>query len=343
MRLRLFASTFFAALCGAACGHAGSEPGAGPTAPASGSSCLPESGCSECGRCFDACLCGGGAIKRCAEECGTDGEPADAAPGSLVATLEMESFEIPAGQEYVRCQRFANPFGRDVVLTRTESFMTAGSHHLFVFLSEDAEPGPLEVCSGLEFAEYLHTSQRPHEIYDYPSGVGRLLRADRGVKLQIHYLNPLRESTRVELAVTLRAAEPEQVSIRAGQIFINTAFINVPPHSGRAASTRCSVPKDVELFSAISHMHQYGLSFGARDSTGQLLYATNDWEHPEPWNFAPPRRILAGSTIEIRCDYQNTSDATLTFGESAATNEMCIFAGGYYPAIDGEEVISCLL
>ena len=37
----------------------------------------------------------------------------------------------------------------------------------------------------------------------------------------------------------------------------------------------------------------------------------------------------------------NQTDQALSFGESAATNEMCIFVGGYYPANDGE-AITCL-
>lgn len=43
----------------------------------------------------------------------------------------------------------------------------------------------------------------------------------------------------------------------------------------------------------------------------------------------------------MTCDYDNETDQTLTFGESAATNEMCIFVGAYYPPPTARRSIAC--
>ena len=43
----------------------------------------------------------------------------------------------------------------------------------------------------------------------------------------------------------------------------------------------------------------------------------------------------AGTSITFRCDYANTSSQRLSFGESALTNEMCIFSGQFHPAPAG--------
>ena len=45
-----------------------------------------------------------------------------------------------------------------------------------------------------------------------------------------------------------------------------------------------------------------------------------------------------GTVISVDCDYLNTTPFPLSFGESADTNEMCIFSGRYYPSDTGETI-----
>ena len=308
--------------------------------------CTPEAECNGCTACFDACLCGGGTAARCAESCnapgadaGSDGGAAARAP--YLATLVTDPFDIPAGQEYFQCQNFSNPLGKDVVVLATESFMTAGSHHMFVFVRPGVEDGPLSPCSGLEFSDSLHLAQRSQQRSEYPPGVGRFFSSSQGLRIQIHYLNASTDTVHTEIAVTIRADDPEAVPTHASGIFINTLNISVPPHGTGSADQSCFVPSDANVFTAASHMHQHGVHFTARADDGQLIYETNEWAEPEPWTFTPPRKVTGGSSINIHCDYRNDTDQPLGFGESAATNEMCILAGGYYPAKDGES-ITCL-
>jgi hypothetical protein len=218
--------------------------------------------------------------------------------------------------------------------------MTSGSHHMFVFIGGN-EDGPLVACSGLTFGPNLHLTQRSHDSTRFPKGVGRILNATDGIQLQIHYLNASDVAVHTEISATLNATLPENVPTLASGVFINTVSISVPPFSKGTVKNSCTVPKDIEVFEAASHMHQHGVHFTARASDGQLLYDTDQWAEPPPWTFTPPRRLKAGSTIDIQCNYQNTTAVSLSFGESAASNEMCIFSGGYYPALPGEN-ITCL-
>jgi hypothetical protein len=45
--------------------------------------------------------------------------------------------------------------------------------------------------------------------------------------------------------------------------------------------------------------------------------------------------IAAGTVITWVCTYNNMTGMTLTFGESANTDEMCILAGMAYPKTAG--------
>jgi hypothetical protein len=314
--------------------------------------CSPESLCSACASCFEGCLCGGGSAARCTESCASDAPSGDAgkskpepdagpSPGDLPYTFVAEGFDIGPGEETFRCQDFVNPYGRDVAVLSSEAFMTVGSHHMFFFLTEQSQAGPLVECSGLSFGTYLHLAQKSESRFDYPPGVGRLVPARNGFQIMVHYLNSSTDTVHAAVAVTVHATDPDNVRIHASQIFSNTLSVSVAARSKATIKHSCAVPKDVNLFTAASHMHSHGVHYVARASDGQLLYETKDWAEPEPWTFSPPRLLKAGSTIDVACDFDNPTDQALSFGESAATNEMCIFVGGYYPALDGE-AITCL-
>lgn len=314
--------------------------------------CTPESLCSACSSCFDECLCGGGSAARCTKSCAptapvADGGAHPAAPDSgsppndLPWTFVTEGFDIGPGEETFRCQNFVNPYGRDVAVLSSEAFMTVGSHHMFFFLEPQNEAGPLVECSGLSFGTYLHLSQKSQSRLDYPPGVGRVVPGSNGFQIMAHYLNSSTDKIHAVIAVTVHATDPANVPIHASQIFSNTLSVSIPPNSKATIKHSCGIPKDVNLFTAASHMHSHGVYYTARSSDGQLLYETKDWAEPEPWTFSPPRLLKAGSTIDVACDFDNPTDQSLSFGESAATNEMCIFVGGYYPALDGEQ-ITCL-
>jgi hypothetical protein len=161
----------------------------------------------------------------------------------------------------------------------------------------------------------------------------------------VHYFNASEDVVHTEVAVTLYAEKPDALPIKAGQIFINTGGINIPPFSKGSVTKTCPIGKDLNLFTANSHMHQHGVYYSARSSDGQLLYETREWAEPPAWKFDTPRKLKAGTHIEVKCDYENDTATPLSFGESAATDEMCIFVGAYYPWEPGDDLASfaCIL
>jgi hypothetical protein len=309
--------------------------------------CTPESACRGCGSCAALCACSGGSASECESACAGDPEEPLPPPevtvrdGRYAVTLVTEEFEVPPGGEAFRCQNFSNPFGRHVAVVESRSVMASGSHHMFVFQGTSFSAGRLQHCGGLEFGGNIHSSQRSEESVVYPDGIGRILFAEEGLRVQAHYLNTTREPITAYVAVTLEAVDPGEVEALAAQVFINTFGISIPPQGPGSAQNSCAVPHEAKLLTASSHMHQFGTYFEARTSDGQLIFETTEWAEPTPWRFDPPLALEAGSQIHIRCEYLNTTDMTLTFGESAATNEMCILSGLYYPAPNGAS-ITCL-
>jgi hypothetical protein len=96
----------------------------------------------------------------------------------------------------------------------------------------------------------------------------------------------------------------------------------------------------MSLMKAASHMHKHGTHFLAT-AAGDTLYETSNWNDPAPAQFNPPRQLHAGDPLHFECAFNNSGSTTLTFGESAQTNEMCIFVGSFYPAPAGQVTLGC--
>jgi len=290
-----------------------------------------------------------------ASGCGSDTgdpEPAAATPGGTAAfaavaagatraTFTMDAFDVPPGGEVYRCQNFRNPFSHDVAILQSQSVMSPGSHHLAVFRRAQNDAGTIEDCSGIEFATIVHAAQSSTEGLRYPDGVGVFLPGAVGVRFNAHYLNLTNGAIHAKVEIALDAVDPDKVTYSASQIYMNDGTLNVPPGDGSGGGT-LSIPVevgDVKLLSAQSHMHRHATHFLATAEDGSMLYETNTWNEPPLKNFDPVIPVAAGGSVTWKCDIHNDTSAALTFGESADTNEMCIFTAFYYPAPNGQTIV----
>lgn len=255
-------------------------------------------------------------------------------------TITLDEFVVQPGEEVYKCQNFANPFGEDADIQEFESHMTPGSHHLLLFYRDDAEDGPLEDCSGLEFAATPYSTQLPDDSVAFPEGIAALLPRNKGIRLQSHYLNVSPEPITAQVQVTLHPAEDGTVTDHAGVLFIVQPSISVEPHTTETVTFDCDVPMDMNVLKASSHMHKHGTAFTSTIG-GESFYDTETWDEPDPGYFDPPMAVEAGAPLHFECTFQNDSNETLTFGESAASNEMCILVASFYPTPAGVPTITC--
>jgi hypothetical protein len=265
-----------------------------------------------------------------------------ATPTGSAVTLTLDSFTVPTGSEVYHCQDFTNPFGgMDAEVAEFESHMSAGSHHLLLFYKDNiTADGPLETCSGLEFAATPYGSQTPDGSLSFPPGVAALVPGPSGLRIQAHYLNTTPSTIDAHVEVTMHLAAPGSVKNQAGVLFVPDASFMVAPHSQAVVSDDCAIPVDMNLLGASSHMHRHGTNFVATIA-GNTIYQTTTWSEPKPARFDPPNAIHAGDPLHFACTFDNTSgDGTLVFGESAQTNEMCIFSASFYPTPPGKATIT---
>ena len=249
-------------------------------------------------------------------------------------TFTTAHFSVPPGSEVYKCQDFTNPFNKDIGIVQEVTNLTPGSHHMFAFVLPNSQlslMGNLSDCpgGGVEFHDYLTTSGSPVSTVSYPANTGRLFSASNGLRLNVHLINTDSAPKDAYVVFKVTYVDPGTLTNKVASIFLNQVALSVPVGMSTQSKTY-SLTQDINMMGAASHMHKQGIRFVATTSTGQTLYDGTDWQEPQPKSFNPPLHLASGTRITWACTYNNTTGKMLTFGESAGTNEMCIFPGEFY-------------
>jgi hypothetical protein len=256
----------------------------------------------------------------------------------------MGSFTVQPNEEVFMCQDFANPFGgADAAIGTSEVDMTVGSHHLHVFYGEDNPPSPtVTPCQNpFEFRSLLFVSTVPKLVTQYPAGMAAKLKGTVGLRLQSHYVNTSAAAITTSVVVKLTKVDPSTVTKCVAELYFNRTVLSVPPGNGQQVTTTCTVPSNygpIGLLSGVSHMHSRGVHFVASTNKGVSLIDTTAWDEPPTATYDPPIMLSPGDSISWTCTYNNNTGSTLTFGDSAIKNEMCIYLARFYSAPSGDDI-----
>jgi len=276
------------------------------------------------------------------------------AAGTQVYTFKMDTFVVNPGDEVYKCQQIGNPFGKDVDFIYYEGQMSAGSHHLFLFNMDPStmrtQAAPFGDCpgKGIEFHPFPYGSMQPNFNVGYPEqGMGYHFVTSHGLMLNSHYLNSGSTPITAQVQVKVTVAAPGTVSKYVGTLFLNNTLFSVPanvPMTSPIAETASTVPlnTDYQILTSICHMHKTSLGFTV-SANGQVFYSESNWDEPKLFVHTPYLAMKGGTKITWTCNYYNPTSQTLSFGDSAVTNVMCIYMGQYFPADpNNSDVISVL-
>jgi len=265
------------------------------------------------------------------------------------AVISM-SLTIKPGEELHRCQLVTLPTDSEIQVVSFSHKYTTGSHHFLVFAT-DLETIPAELTGQYDCVNgdepimehtrgILYGAQSSAATFPLPPKVGFKMKAHQVLLLQAHYLNP----TQSELTATVRAgfdtAPAAEIQQQAGFMIFYNPFIFVPAQSSAKSGIRCSVPSDINVIAGFTHYHQRGTAMrvwvdpSMSQQSASPIHETHDWEHPA--DFHGPLAVPAGSAFRFECDYTNSDTSDVFQGPNAATSEMCVFAGLYYPQAKGD-------
>jgi hypothetical protein len=270
-----------------------------------------------------------------------------AAPSGLPDITFTYDVHVPAGAELLMCKYAALPADRGTIaVASSESHYTPGSHHMEAFRTDltaiPANQADLWDCkSGMWFAHdrgVYYEAQQPDSHRELPPGVAHEFKPGEIVLLQSHYVNTTSGDLEAHVALTLHTVDMKDVKFEAGPILFSNARFSLAPHSKSRVTMTCPLSQDIHPAELWSHMHKQGTAFLATTSDapaaamlGESLYHEADWNEPHPRMYDPATTLHSGTTITFSCDFNNETDRTITYGDSALTNEMCIFHGMYWP------------
>lgn len=292
-----------------------------------------------------------GTTKADAPTVNTVDAPTIVTTGDTAFSVTSTPFMLGHGVETTKCFYFTTSNDSEVLVDRWDSLMTTGSHHMIVFLnpggSQPADGTIDDNCgigggTGSNQPIWTYASQtagvQQTQLLPTDDGHGKPLAqvvpAHTKGYIQMHYLNSSDDDMMVH--VELKAH-----SLAAGTAYTQTdAYITYqynidigPGATGVTVSSSCAVPNNVQFWQMSTHAHQQAVHTQVTDGSG-MVFQSDDWEHPGVREFAPQYYTFTNK-LTYACTYDNVGpnkNSEIKQGQSAATNEMCMATGYYFPA-----------
>ncbi|HEU4734310.1 MAG TPA: hypothetical protein VFT22_40740 [Kofleriaceae bacterium] len=294
-----------------------------------------------------------------AAACGTDpGSPGSSPPdgsGPPARGFEVVSPDVTImpGQEITYCYYFHTPNTETMVIKKWSSNMTPGSHHMIMYTtaSDEMPPGTLSTSSCGGFAidnvpSWTYSAQTPINEVELPADDGTGLPLGQEIApatpayFQLHYLNVTDAPIKAHVTLDAEAYEAGAPYTRTAAYVTYNGSISIPPGAiGDVETMTCNVPAGAKFWILSTHAHKQAVKTQIKDgmpASTVIPFTSTDWEHPGAmmWS-APPFYAFATGKLTYECTYDNTGDnskQTIVDGPSAATNEMCMATGYYFPA-----------
>jgi hypothetical protein len=245
-----------------------------------------------------------------------------------------------------------NPNTDTVYINRVEISMRPGSHHFILYLMADNTPssiyptprvyrdirnpdGTLNITNALQMSYHVFFAgtQWPEMDDRFPPGIGLAWPAGKGLDLNSHYVNKASSELQGEVHINLHTLPRNEIQHVARILNINNQNINLPPQQTTTLRYTQTFNREVNIFKLFSHAHQLMREFrveivnGPRN--GEVIYFTDDWEHPPILTLDPPLTLQAGQGLRLVTTYTNWRTIPVRFGLTSE-DEMMILFGYFY-------------
>jgi hypothetical protein len=232
----------------------------------------------------------------------------------------------------------------DFVVRSVDVSLAPGSHHLIVYKTQDPEQTTPYTCTPFTDIAFgtdtpLVFANKEQVNWTFPDGVAQELPANTMVKIEAHYINASSSTLQGHGQVTFHGVPKSQAGSyqRADFVFWGTLNIDIPPNSSATTGQlfQAGIP-GTHLISITTHQHRLGTGVEVweskvqNDAVAKAIADDHDWANPSWTALAPQYDFDGNSGLTFQCDWTNTTDQTVQFGESAL-DEMCFVGGYYYP------------
>jgi hypothetical protein len=282
------------------------------------------------------------------------GQGTSCTPGSdLAAPASADGFQfvLKSGQvtispnsEQYYCYYNTIPGSSTIQVGAFQSWMSTGASHHFITYEVTGGAsgnGTIVPCQGVA-GRWVYATSVSGQIIELkmPDTVGLSMSAGTQLVMNMHFINP--NTSPAQPTVKLNVLYAKNVMYQAGTMISFNSGINVPAGTVTAPGMQtvrgtCTAPAGSKFFALTSHTHKHAkevlVNFisGGKSTT---VVDTTDWESPDVGLFYAPNFLTfnAGDSFTYSCSYINTTSSPVLVGETAASNEMCMAIGYYFPA-----------
>jgi hypothetical protein len=272
----------------------------------------------------------------------------DSGGGAQTYTVQFGPIQVPPGTENTQCIIVSLKNAQQIHVGQIHDLLGTASHHMILYKiapqPEQATPfdcQPFQSALNPAMGNPLIISQRMDDTLTLPPNVAFTLDPNQMVRLEMHYINANPTQTVTLLTTsTLTTLPTASYKYDASFLFIGDPQISIPPNAtfstGQQYFALPATYNSSNFFAITGHEHHLGTNVQIWSTTGSSdpgsqIYQSTSWSDPPVTSFTPPIHIPAGGGFKFQCDWDNTTNSTVTFGESA-NNEMCFFWAYYFPS-----------
>ncbi|MEO0899794.1 MAG: hypothetical protein AAFY71_25505 [Bacteroidota bacterium] len=278
----------------------------------------------------------------------------------LAAPAAGQGYQIhippfPVAADYEREIFVRKEIGNDKVIyaNRFEVKCRPGTHHMIAYGYEN-ENSPENPEIGLMRDQNLPDgrlnfgltmgsgamycgAQEPEFVLQLPPGVAMRIPANSTLDINSHYFNLTDDVLFGEVFLNISTIPESEVQETLVIDDIDNAdALFLPKGESTTIQWGEQFGRRTLIRQMFSHMHKRGVQFkvfkmGIDGLKGELVYVSNDYQHPPYAFFDPPLEMKAGEYLLTEVNYYNDTDRDLQFGVTSE-DEMGIL---FYSKIEG--------
>ena len=252
-------------------------------------------------------------------------------------------------REFLFFQSYPTP--RNIYIRRYQIRYRLGSHHflLYNYPIGTGQPTPhtyrdirdslgnylpaIYELGGLFPTRTIVETQTPEVDYSFPPGVALQMPPGTGFDFNVHSVNRSGATRQGEVYVNLHTIDSAAVLYKATPRSFSNTNIFLPPLQTTTITRTMRFTQNTNIVQLWAHSHQRMIEFkvlgvgGAHN--GELLYYTNDWEHPALLTLTTPLRFLAGDSLRMITTWHNPTSQAIQYGLRSVDEMQLLFYIAY--------------